>query len=74
MSKKITCRVIKSAPLAEGSAALLRLSRLPDENRGIFETALPDMLPAYPGSLPIYTGLTSTSQILGDIHFFDYCV
>jgi hypothetical protein len=73
MSKKITCKIIKSAPLTESSTALLHLHRLRDENRGIFETALPDMLPAYPGSLPVYTGLASSFQVSADVHFLDCC-
>jgi len=73
MSKKITCKVIKSAPLTESSAVLLHLHRLRDENRGIFESALPDMMPAYPGSLLVYTSLASSFQAPADIRFLDCC-
>jgi hypothetical protein len=71
MSKKITCKVIKSAPLAESSVALLHLNGVRNENRGIFETALPDMLPAYPGNLPVYTSLAFSPNILADACFLD---
>jgi len=72
MSKKITCKVIKSTPLTESSTALLHLHRLRDENRGIFETALPDMLPSYPGSLPVYTSLARSAKInFPSPHFLD---
>ena len=72
MSKKITCKVIKSAPLAESSVALLHLNGVRNENRGIFETALPDMMPAYPGSLPVYTSLARSAEInFPSPHFLD---
>ncbi len=73
MSKKITCKVIKSAPLAENSTALLHLNGVRNEKRGIFETALPDMMPAYPGSLPIYTGLACSAEISFPSPYFLDC-